>query len=132
MVDCSVAALPPPHRCPERAVMRQQARRREWDPVGAVGESSGITRLLDELLPDVSQSPERRFDSDTVSEAIIAALAELPAVQREVFIWHEVEGLSFREIAELTGEPVNTLLSRKRYAVLELRKRLQALKLLHP
>ena len=55
------------------------------------------------------------------------ALDELPAAQREVFIWHELEGLSFETIAARTGEKLNTLLSRKRYAVLHLRKRLAGL-----
>ncbi len=55
------------------------------------------------------------------------ALEEIPEKQRDVFVWHELEGRSFNEIAEMTGEPLNTLLSRKRYAVLALRKRLQDL-----
>jgi len=57
-----------------------------------------------------------------------AALAELPETQRQVFVWHELEGLSFQEIADLTGENLNTLLSRKRYAVLHLRQRLEAVR----
>jgi RNA polymerase sigma factor (sigma-70 family) len=55
------------------------------------------------------------------------ALDELPDEQREVFVMHELEGRSFKEIAEITGEPLNTLLSRKRYAVLFLREQLQEL-----
>ncbi len=55
------------------------------------------------------------------------ALEDLPDEQRDVFVMHELEGKSFKEIAELTGEPVNTLLSRKRYAVLYLREALQEL-----
>ena len=55
------------------------------------------------------------------------ALDDLPEAQRQVFIMHELEGRSFKEIAALTGEPINTLLSRKRYAVLLLRERLQEL-----
>jgi DNA-directed RNA polymerase specialized sigma24 family protein len=54
-------------------------------------------------------------------------LRELPEEQRAVFVWHEMGDLSFKEIAELTGEKVNTLISRKRYAVLFLRERLQTL-----
>ena len=57
-------------------------------------------------------------------ESFQAAIAELPPEQRQVFVWHELEGRSFQEIAELTGENQNTLLARKRYAVLHLRKRL--------
>jgi DNA-directed RNA polymerase specialized sigma24 family protein len=54
-------------------------------------------------------------------------LDELPQEQRDVFLWHEMDGLSFKEIAEITGEKVNTLISRKRYAVLHLRERLESL-----
>lgn len=61
-------------------------------------------------------------------EQLHAALAELPEEQRQVFVWHELEALSFQDIAVLTGENVNTLLSRKRYAVLHLRVRLAALR----
>jgi DNA-directed RNA polymerase specialized sigma24 family protein len=61
-------------------------------------------------------------------EQLHAALAELPQAQRQVFVWHELEGLSFQDIATLTGEKLNTLLSRKRYAVLHLRQRLQRLR----
>ena len=63
-----------------------------------------------------------------MAQAIEAALDALPASQRDVFIWHELQGLSFNEIADITGEPLSTLLSRKRYAVLALRARLKDLK----
>jgi RNA polymerase sigma factor (sigma-70 family) len=61
-------------------------------------------------------------------EQLQVALAELPEKQRQVFVWHELEGLSFQEMAELTGENVNTLLARKRYAVLHLRQKFQWLR----
>lgn len=61
-------------------------------------------------------------------EHLHAALAELPEEQRQVFVWHELEALSFQDIAALTGENVNTLLSRKRYAILHLRTRLERLR----
>ena len=61
-------------------------------------------------------------------EQLHAALAELPEEQRQVFVWHELEGLSFQEIAALTGDNLNTLLSRKRYAMLRLRERFQQLR----
>jgi len=61
-------------------------------------------------------------------EKLYAALAELPEEQRQVFVWHELEALSFQDIAELTGDNVNTLISRKRYAVLHLRNRLESLR----
>lgn len=61
-------------------------------------------------------------------EELHRALAELPEEQRQVFVWHELEALSFQDIAGLTGENVNTLLSRKRYAVLHLRARLEPIR----
>jgi len=61
-------------------------------------------------------------------EQLHAALAELPEEQRQVFMWHEFEALSFQDIAGLTGENLNTLLARKRYAVLHLRARLEPLR----
>ena len=61
-------------------------------------------------------------------EALHSALAELPEEQRQVFVWHELESLSFQDIAAFTGENVNTLLSRKRYAILHLRLRLEPLR----
>jgi len=63
---------------------------------------------------------------DILLTEVEAALAELPGEQREVFIAHELDGVSFRELAQRSGVSVNTLLSRKRYAVRYLRKRLQA------
>ena len=60
-------------------------------------------------------------------EELDAALEELPEAQREAFVAHELEGRSFKELSEATGVPVNTLISRKRYAVLQLRQRLRAI-----
>ena len=82
---------------------------------------------LDELLPSPDAGPEAAFARSVLLEEIDAALSELPAEQREVFIAHEIEGRSFKELAAKTGVGVNTLLSRKRYAVLHLRARLQAI-----
>ncbi len=89
---------------------------------------AGEDYLLEELLPDLSQNPERRFARAEVAATIEAALDDLPAPQRDVFIWHELQGLSYAEMAALTGEPVTTLLSRKHYAVLALRAALDDLK----
>ncbi len=91
-------------------------------------DDAGEDYLLDELLPDLSQNPERRFARAEVAATIEAALDDLPAPQRDVFIWHELQGLSYAEMAALTGEPVTTLLSRKHYAVLSLRAALDDLK----
>jgi RNA polymerase sigma factor (sigma-70 family) len=81
----------------------------------------GDERWDDEL------GPERLYLQTLIREELEEALDELSVVQREVFIMHEFDGLSFKEIAERTGEPVNTLLSRKRYAVLHMRERLREL-----
>jgi len=61
-------------------------------------------------------------------DQLYTALAELPEAQRQVFVWHELEAMSFQDIADLTGENLNTLLSRKRYAVLHLRQRLESVR----
>lgn len=82
---------------------------------------------LQDLLKSSSQSPDSDFDQALIFEAIQLALSELPAEQREVFIQHELEGKSFKEMTEETGLSTNTLLSRKRYAVLALRNKLQFL-----
>lgn len=84
----------------------------------------------DSALPDfllaAGDSPETDYARTELWEALAEALAELPAEQREVFVQHELENQSFKEMAAQTGVSINTLLSRKRYAVLHLRKRLQA------
>lgn len=80
-----------------------------------------------EILFDKSDNPETEYLRILFWEELYHALGELPAEQREVFIQHELEGLSFRYISSQTGEAVNTLLSRKRYAVLHLRERLRVL-----
>jgi len=81
-----------------------------------------------ELLLDTSTNPEKEYLRSLFWEEMNQALQELPAEQREVFILNEVEGVPFKEIAEQSGETINTLLSRKRYAVLHLRERLRVLK----
>ena len=83
--------------------------------------------FLDEIMQDVSDTPESQYMRSLVWDTLNAALEELPAEQRNVFTMHELDGLSFKDIAGQTGESINTLLSRKRYAVLHLRKRLQTL-----
>ncbi len=90
------------------------------------GADSG-SYLLEEILADTEPTPERRQELDILEQRLEAAIEALPELQRDVFIWHEVEGLSFKEIGEITGEPQNTLLSRKRYAVLALREKLKDL-----
>ena len=92
------------------------------DPVSSDDEES---LSLEDLLPSPDDGPDAAYLHSLLLTALDEALDELPANQREVFLAHEVEGLSFNEIAAETGVSVNTLLSRKRYAVLHLRKRLQ-------
>ncbi len=83
--------------------------------------------MLEDLLPSPDDGPEAAYARQVLLEEIEAAIAELPDEQREVFLAHEIEGRSFKELAAETGVSVNTLLSRKHYAVLHLRRRLQAI-----
>lgn len=94
------------------------------DLAGAGDDNDEGPYLLAEILPAADQLPDEEFWLATFMESLDEALEELPAEQRQVFRMHELEGKSFQEIAEITGESVNTLLSRKRYAVQSLRKRL--------
>ena len=88
------------------------------------GEDEDVLRIED-LLPSPEAGPEALYARGVLLRELEAALAELPAEQRAVFIAHELEGRSFKELAAESGVNVNTLLSRKRYAVLHLRTRLQ-------
>lgn len=82
--------------------------------------------VLEYLLPSPEAGPDAVYARGVLESALEEALDELPEDQRAVFLAHEFEGRSFREMAEESGVGVNTLLSRKHYAVLHLRKRLQA------
>jgi RNA polymerase sigma factor (sigma-70 family) len=82
---------------------------------------------LEEILLDPRQTPDQVYARSLVWQELADALDDLPEEQRSVFVMHELQGKSFKEIAEETGEPINTLLSRKRYAVLHLREQLQEL-----
>ena len=94
------------------------------DAVVGEGEDE---RLLDELLPSPDAGPEALYARSVLLDELELAIDELPDEQRDVFLAHELEGRSFREMAAETGVSVNTLLSRKRYAVLRLRERLRAI-----
>ena len=83
--------------------------------------------MLEDILPDINNLPEEEMMRELVWEKIEETLEKMPPKQREVFIWHEFEQKSFKDIQELTGETVNTLISRKRYAVLALRETLEEL-----
>jgi RNA polymerase sigma factor (sigma-70 family) len=93
----------------------------------AFSSDDGDTLLLEDMLPSAEASPEAAYARNMLLDALEDAIEELPEAQREVFIAHELTGLSFKEISAETGVSVNTLLSRKRYAVLYLRQRLQAI-----
>ncbi|MFP3550984.1 sigma-70 family RNA polymerase sigma factor [Paraburkholderia sp. SIMBA_049] len=88
-------------------------------------EADGEYRL-DLTLPSADAGPEAAYARAALLDTLRAALDELPANQREVFIAHELDGRSFKEMAAATGVGVNTLLARKRYAVLHLRERLRS------
>ena len=101
-------------------------RKKRPEPFGsAAAEGDDEPARLDELLPSPDGGPEAAYARRVLLEEMDAALAELPAEQRDVFLANELEGESFRDIAARTRVPINTLLSRKRYAVLHLRERLQ-------
>jgi RNA polymerase sigma factor (sigma-70 family) len=82
---------------------------------------------IEDMLPSPDAGPEAQYARNVLLEELQLAIDELPAEQRDVFVAHEVEGRSFEEIAGETGVSINTLLSRKRYAVLRLRRRLQSI-----
>jgi RNA polymerase sigma factor (sigma-70 family) len=98
---------------------------------GVRADSAGLSEegevlLWEELLPSPDAGPEAAYARSLLLEQLDDALDELPEEQREVFIAHELMGYSFKEISERSGVSVNTLLSRKHYAVLHLRDRLRA------
>ena len=111
-----------------RIIDRFRGRRQEAlraDPAGGTEEAERFP--WEDMLPSPDTGPEAAYARDLLLEEIDAALDELPEEQREVFVAHEFEGRSFRELAEASGVSVNTLLSRKHYAVLYLRRRLRAI-----
>jgi RNA polymerase sigma factor (sigma-70 family) len=88
------------------------------------GEDGELLRIED-LLPSPDAGPEAQYLRGVLLEELVLALEELPEEQRKVFIAHELEGRTFKGLSEETGVNINTLLARKRYAVLHLRERLQ-------
>ena len=93
----------------------------------AIAGDEGELLQIEDLLPSPDAGPEALYLRRVLLDELELALDELPGEQREVFVAHELEGRSFKELAEETGVGVNTLLSRKRYAVLHLRGRLQTI-----
>lgn len=104
----------------------RRKRPERWDAAAAGGEDGEHSRL-DDLLPSPDAGPEALYARGVLLEALEEAIEELPDDQREVFVEHELEGRSFKEMAEESGVSINTLLSRKRYAVLRLRETLRDL-----
>ncbi len=106
-------------------------RRPEPRPEGPIGERpltaepEGEEAEFEELVPAAEEGPESGLMRELLLEEIGAALEELRPEQREVFVAHELEGVSFKELAARSGVSINTLLTRKRYAVQHLRKRLR-------
>ena len=91
------------------------------------GDEDDELLRFEDLLPSLDAGPEAMYARNVLLDELELALDELPEEQRAVFVAHELEGRSFKEIAAETGVGVNTLLSRKRYAVLHLRERLQSI-----
>jgi len=91
----------------------------------ALADEEGEPLALEELLPSPDAGPDALYARNVLLDELEDALDELPAEQREVFVAHEIDGRSFKELAAETGVNINTLLARKRYAVLHLRNRLQ-------
>ena len=104
-------------------------RKKKPEPFSEVGSVDDDGELLqfEDLLPSPDAGPEAVYARSVLFDELEAAVDELPEEQREVFLAHEVEGRSFKELAAETGVSINTLLSRKRYAVLHLRERLQSI-----
>jgi RNA polymerase sigma factor (sigma-70 family) len=97
----------------------------ELESMGAFADEEYTS--VDELLPAADGGPEAAYARRLLLDELAAALDELPHEQRSVFVAHELEGRSFKDLARETGVSMNTLLARKRYAVLHLRARLQAI-----
>jgi RNA polymerase sigma factor (sigma-70 family) len=95
------------------------------DAAAASNEAEPL--LLEDLLPSPDAGPDALYARSVLLDELEDALDELPEEQREVFVGHEIEGRSFKEMSAESGVSVNTLLSRKRYAVLHLRERLQSI-----
>jgi RNA polymerase sigma factor (sigma-70 family) len=93
----------------------------------AIADEAGELLHIEDLLPSPDAGPEALYFRSVLLDELEFALGELPEEQREVFVAHELEGRSFKELAAESGVNMNTLLSRKRYAVIHLRERLQSI-----
>jgi RNA polymerase sigma factor (sigma-70 family) len=102
-------------------------RREETFSESAVEDQDGEVLRIEDLLPSPDAGPEALYVRNVLLDELELALDELPDEQRDVFVAHELEGRSFKELSAESGVNINTLLSRKRYAVLHLRERLQSI-----
>jgi RNA polymerase sigma factor (sigma-70 family) len=102
-------------------------RKKKPESFGDVADEDDELLPLEDLLPSPDAGPEALYARSVLIDELELAIDELPEEQREVFVAHELEGRSFKAMAAETGVSVNTLLSRKRYAVLHLRRRLQSI-----
>jgi RNA polymerase sigma factor (sigma-70 family) len=100
---------------------------RPFSAAGDPDDEGGDSLSIEELLPSLDEGPEAAYARGILFEELDAALDELPEEQREVFVAHEIQGISFKEISAETGVGISALLSRKHYAVLHLRRRLQSI-----
>jgi len=105
----------------------RKKRPESFSETAAAGDDDDEPLPFEDLLPSPDAGPEALYARRVLLEELELAVAELPPDQREVFVGHELEGRSFKQMAAETGVSVNTLLSRKRYAVLHLRERLQTI-----
>jgi RNA polymerase sigma factor (sigma-70 family) len=110
-----------------RIVDRFRGRKLESLTAAEYGEGDDVPMSLEDLLPSPDSGPEAAYARSVLLDEIDEALEEMAEEQRSVFIAHEWEGYSFKELSAETGVSVNTLLSRKHYAVLHLRSRLQSI-----
>ncbi len=113
-----------------RIIDRFRARSRQASPSDSfgpdlVGSSSEPSHVLDEWLAPADAGPESAYVREVLADELVAALDELPAQQRDVFVAHELEGRTFKELAAATGVGLSTLLGRKHAAVRHLRRRLE-------
>jgi len=109
-----------------RIIDRFRKKKKE-EPLPEVSGEADDGTWLDEVLPSADAGPEAAYARAVLLEELYAALAELPEEQRALFIAHELDGRSFKELAAESGVAVNTLLARKRYAVLHLRGTLKSI-----
>ena len=103
------------------------AARKDFGDFGDWGDEDGSRLRIEDLLPSPDAGPEALYVRRVLLDELELALRELPDDQREVFVAHELDGRSFKELSAVSGVNINTLLARKRYAVLHLRERLQSI-----